>query len=554
MSGPWEDYQPSQPSAERGPWEDYGGSSPVEVAPQQEEKGFFASIPEQMLKATPFGMASDMYGRGQKGQLLTPKEESQLRGVAMGASNLATGIPQYLANAAGMGEGINEAIRRKEEEYQAGREASGRTGFDAMRLAGNVIDPVAVLGMKGLSSIAPVITAGERIRQGAGIGGAIGLASPVTSGDDFEAEKNRQAGAGMAIGGAIPAGIAAAGGVYNTLKNITQPLRGDELVSRTAGRVARDAAGERADDVIAHLGRAKEGQTAGEAAVGAGSAEFEGLQRIARKQAPSEYLDLATKQTQLSNAEKQALDVVTGPMRRKALEAANIKGVQSANVISNIDNQLSEKGIRASDVVQKTLGGIKDKITSLSNENGVIDANDLYTIRKEVGNSIATFSKETSNWDKRLTSKLEGKIQKAIDDAIEKAGGRGWKQYLQEYSAGMKEIGSRDVATKTAKKMEIAGSEKAREIAGQDEIPISLPNILSRPTMIINAILRKAQGIGSEKTNAEIARLMRNPKELAAVMKAATPEERMILAKAFMSNTAISTGAQAAGRGIGSSE
>jgi hypothetical protein len=47
---------------------------------------------------------------------------------------------------------------------------------------------------------------------------------------------------------------------------------------------------------------------------------------------------------------------------------------------------------------------------------------------------------------------------------------------------------------------------------------------------------------------------MANPKELYAVMKAATPEERMILAKAFMSNTAISTGAQVAGRGIGSSE
>lgn len=551
MSGPWEDYQPSQPSAERGPWEDYGNASPVAAQPQ-EEKGFFASIPEQMLKTTPFGMAADMYERGKQGQLLTPQEESQLRGVAMGASNLATGIPQYLANAVGMGEGINEALRRKEEEYQAGREAAGRTGFDAMRLAGNVIDPVAVLGLKKLISIAPAVSKLEKIRQGAGVGGAIGLASPVTSGDDFEAEKNRQAGAGMAIGAAIPAGIAAAGGIYNTLKNIIQPLRGDASVSRTAGRVARDAAGERSDDVIAHLGRAKEGQTAGEAAVGAGSAEFEGLQRIARKQAPSEYLDLSAKQAQISGAEKQALDMVTGPMRRKALEAANIKGVQSENVISNIDTQLSEKGIRASDVVQKTLGGIKDKIASLTNEKGVIDANDLYTIRKEVGNSIATFSKETSNWDKRLTSNLERKIQGAIDDAIENAGGRGWKQYLQEYSTGIKDIGSRDVATKTARKMEIAGSEKARGIAGQDEIPISLPNILSRPTMIVNAILRKAQGIGSEKTNAEIARLMRNPKELATVMKAATPQERMVLAKAFMANTAISAGSQAAGRKIGS--
>ena len=326
MSGPWEDYQPSQPSAERGPWEDYGGSSPVSAQPQEEEKGFFASIPEQMLKATPFGMASDMYGRGQKGQLLTPQEESQLRGVAMGASNLATGIPQYLANAAGMGEGINEAIRRKEEEYQAGREASGRTGFDAMRLAGNVIDPVAVLGMKGLSSIAPVTTAGERIRQGAGIGGAIGLASPVTSGEDFEAEKNRQVGAGMVIGGAIPAGIAAAGGVYNTLKTLISPSMGKEGIQRAALKVIDDILGKRRAPVVERLGQAEAGETAAQAAAPAGSAEFAGLQRIAAKNAPSEFRDIRLAEEARIGKMWDDLNKKLWPLGKGELDTANVAG------------------------------------------------------------------------------------------------------------------------------------------------------------------------------------------------------------------------------------
>lgn len=163
----------------------------------------------------------------------------------------------------------------------------------------------------------------------------------------------------------------------------------------------------------------------------------------------------------------------------------------------------------------------------------------------------ATFSKETSNWDKRLTSSLERKIQGAIDDAIEKAGGRGWKQYLSEYSKGIQDISSRDVATKTARKMEVAGASKAREIAGADEVPISIPNVLSRPVMIINAVLRRAQGVGSEKTTAEIARLMQNPREMAAVMKAATPSERAELMKVLAGRGLYMAGTQAAAREVG---
>lgn len=652
MSGPWEDYQPSQPSAERGPWEDYGGSSPVSAQPQEEEKGFFASIPEQMLKATPFGMASDMYGRGQKGQLLTPQEESQLRGVAMGASNLATGIPQYLANAVGMGEGINEALRRKEEEYQAGREASGRTGFDAMRLAGNVIDPVAVLGMKGLSSIAPVITAGERIRQGAGIGGAIGLASPVTSGDDFEAEKNRQAGAGMAIGGAIPAGIAAAGGTYNALKNIISPVVSKKGVTRSAVKVVDDVLGDRREGVMERLGQAEAGETAAQAAAPAGSAEFAGLQRIAAKNDPSRYRDMRLAEESQIGKMWEDLNKKMWPIGKGELDTANIAGktlpklqgeaeklagaaarkaedvrrfsaageradaraqswypvegmprtpgrysyadelskradkvagqaadeslilgegarfkqmqadslakhglrpLDSNSIISSIDAKLNVPGQRASKVVQATLNDLKERINTHS-VNGVLDAHDLYTIRKEIGNSVKTFAKENQNWDKRLTSGLEKNIQSSIDDAVVKAGGSRWKEYLSKYSEGADKINARVQRAEDAKKMGVEGLSKAAKIAKMDEAPGTLPNPLHRGVMIVNAIMRRLEGYGGQKTTDEISRLMANPKELYAVMKAATPEERMILAKAFMSNTAISTGAQAAGRGIGSSE
>ena len=535
-----------------GGWQSAPAVDEPMVAPSEPEQNFIADRVFKAVDRSPIGFVADIYKRGMRGELITPEEESKLRGLTMGAADPSVGIAQFVANKLGFGEPVNRAIAGKEAEYQAGREAVGREGFDAFRMAGNV--GVSALPVAAVTKAAPVVTAFERARQGAGIGGAMGLATPVTDvqdAEDYEKTKIKQELIGMGLGAAIPVGTDLTLGMLRSIKNLIKPHFSQQAVTQTAGRVARDVAGDRADDVVASLERAKQGQTAGEGAVGAGSAEFEGLQRLARQSAPSEYMDLAAQQQALAGAEKQALGVTTASLRSKALESANANGVRSENVISNIDAQLSEKGVRASDVVQKTLGGIKDKIAALTNENGVIDANDLYTVRKEVGNSIATFSKETSNWDKRLTSSLERKIQGAIDDAIEKAGGRGWKQYLSEYSKGIQDISSRDVATKTARKMEVAGASKAREIAGADEVPISIPNVLSRPVMIINAVLRRAQGVGSEKTTAEIARLMQNPREMAAVMKAATPSERAELMKVLAGRGLYMAGTQAAAREVG---
>lgn len=504
---------------------------PQQQRPPQEEKGFIGRMKDKAMDVLSPYLAK-------LPDIVSPEEESQLRSFAMGAADPSVGAAQLLANTeiANLLTGgraapaVNEGIRRKEAEALAQREAAGREGFDAYRMGGAVASPPFMAAMR-----APV-AAGTlgRILQGGAIGAGAGAVSPVTN-EDFLATKSAQVGGGAALGAAIPGGVALAKYGGSRLRNLIDPwLPGG--IERAVGRTARDMAGDRADDVIAHLERAKPGQTAGEAAAGAGSAEFEGMQRIARQNAPSKYLDAAAKQTQLSKAEKQALDMVTSPMRKKALEAANIKGVKSESVLSNIDAQLSEKGIRASDVVQKTLGGIKDKISSLTKENGVIDANDLYTIRKEVGNSIATFSKETSNWDKRLTSSLERKIQGAIDEAIEKAGGRGWKQYLSEYSKGIQDIASRDVATKTAKKMEVAGAAKARDMIGQIEPKVPAAGMFNPKYSVFRAISNRLAGKIEGKSIEALSDAMLDPAKMARLMKNAAPKDRNLIVNELMAN------------------
>lgn len=116
--------------------------------------------------------------------LISPKTENQIRGAVMGAADPSVGAAQLIANAVGQGQGVNQAIQQKEQEYQEGRKGVGREGLDLPRLAGNIV----------ISSLlrAPNLGAAS---QGAILGGL----SPVTQGDFLE-QKVMQTGLG-AVGG-----------------------------------------------------------------------------------------------------------------------------------------------------------------------------------------------------------------------------------------------------------------------------------------------------------------------------------------------------------------
>lgn len=136
-----------------------------------------------------------------------------------------------------------------------------------------------------------------------------------------------------------------------------------------------------------------------------------------------------------------------------SLQASGYSPLQVKGITSGIDGVLNQPGIRASDVVRKTVGSVREKLTELADKAGNIDARDLYTVRKEIGNTISTFAKESGNWDKKLTSGLERDIQKSMDAAIEKAGaGDLWTRYLSKYQELSKPINAMDTAAEIGKR------------------------------------------------------------------------------------------------------
>jgi hypothetical protein len=189
-------------------------------------------------------------------------------------------------------------------------------------------------------------------------------------------------------------------------------------------------------------------------------------------------------------------------MREEALSQANQGGVQAADVLEGIAGIRARPDLGASDVVSKTLDHLSEKIAGLTNQQGVIDAKALYTVRKELGNTIGRYAKETQNWDKRLTAGIEGDIQKGMDWAINNAIkrvqpveiGQGttpqptlWDKYLSEFSSRSQAIA--DVLA--TKKLSLKPAQPTTLESSKNLATSSMPHLalLSRPVVIANALL-----------------------------------------------------------------
>ena len=130
----------------------------------------------------------------------------------------------------------------------------------------------------------------------------------------------------------------------------------------------------------------------------------------------------------------------------ESLKQSGYSPLSSKGITDSLSAVLSKPGNNASDVVQKTVGEVREKLASLADKSGNLKAADLYTVRKELGDVISKYAKENQNWDKRFTAGLTKDIQSGIDEAITKAGGGDlWKQYLTKYQELSKPVNKIEV-------------------------------------------------------------------------------------------------------------
>lgn len=126
----------------------------------------------------------------------------------------------------------------------------------------------------------------------------------------------------------------------------------------------------------------------------------------------------------------------------KTLRSFGIKPLEGASLADKIAAIPKNPSFAENDLVEGAAIKVSDAIRKWTGGNGVIDADALEAIRK---NAIdATIAKMRPGADattqRNLAAKVMSNIKPLIDDAIEGAGGAGWRDYLTAHSKGMQSI------------------------------------------------------------------------------------------------------------------
>lgn len=242
----------------------------------------------------------------------------------------------------------------------------------------------------------------------------------------------------------------------------TAPIREEALAqANIAGRVAPQLEADIAARELSRIqARQLEGQMQARAAEqGVLSQQpftpVPGLPRVS-----SQYRPNIDRTAEAIDAAKDAGDIAgqrlaEANFKRLQLQSLEDEGFYALKInplVQKIDNLLATPGER-SEVAIKSLNSLRDKLTARSNQNGVIDSRDLYTVRKEIADDIKKFSEETKAPTTRRLASLETNLKRAIDTEIEKAGGVQWKDYLKNYEQYSEKINRMEIGQSLADKL-----------------------------------------------------------------------------------------------------
>jgi len=127
----------------------------------------------------------------------------------------------------------------------------------------------------------------------------------------------------------------------------------------------------------------------------------------------------------------------------KTLRNYGIKPIEGAPLVQNIMGIADNPAFAGNDVLAGAVRNVADDIAKWTSSGGVVDARALDAIRKNSVN--AAIEKLRPGMDataqKRLAAEVLSDIKPLLVDAIEGAGGTGYRKYLENYTKGSQRIG-----------------------------------------------------------------------------------------------------------------
>jgi hypothetical protein len=154
-----------------------------------------------------------------------------------------------------------------------------------------------------------------------------------------------------------------------------------------------------------------------------------------------------------------------------SLEAYGLKPLDVTPIINTIDSKLTDPNLFGQTQLLRILQGLKDDFAgAVAANGGVADARALYSIRKAGINQKIDemFGSMDPAAKQRLTADVLSSIKNPIDEAIIKAGGTGWKNYLQTFETGMQKIDQQKLAALALEKFKGSKEEFLKLVRGDN--------------------------------------------------------------------------------------
>ena len=161
-----------------------------------------------------------------------------------------------------------------------------------------------------------------------------------------------------------------------------------------------------------------------------------------------------------------------------ALRSVGIRPLNGEQLVRNINAIGNNPNYAGNDLLQGAIKNVADDIAQWTASGGVIDARALDAIRKNSVN--AAIAKLRPGMDassqRNLAASVLSDIRPALVDAIEQAGGKGYRQYLADYTKGMQRIAQRELTGEALRLYKTNPDEFVRLV--QNESPDVVEKIL----------------------------------------------------------------------------
>lgn len=201
----------------------------------------------------------------------------------------------------------------------------------------------------------------------------------------------------------------------------------------------------------------------------------------------------------------------------------------TANVAENLVGSWQQRGLRplTADSIAAKIDSIKTKPENVTNDqlrlilnrvsnsikratrpDGTIDADSLYTLRKTgINDTLKRIAGEDKDLAKRLAAGDIQDLKKSIDEAIESAGGKGWKQYLSDYAAARDKIEAPLRKLESMDEIAALGAPEVQRLLG-GEFNWTNINLLNPVVSTVNAAMRALEGQAGQNVSRAGARLV----------------------------------------------